>query len=86
MTTNPFFEDCGEEQKPDPLWKKEWVGMPEFVQEKQEPYSQIIVRFNSEEDLQDFAKLIGQKLTNKTKSIWHPKYVKRIRGRWVDES
>lgn len=49
-----------------------WVGMPEFTQEKVEPYAKIIVRFDSEEDLQDFAKLIGQKLTSKTKSIWHP--------------
>lgn len=53
-------------------WKKEWVGMPEFVQEKQTPYAQIIIRFENEEDLQDFANKIGQKLTSKTKSIWHP--------------
>lgn len=46
--------------------------MPEFVQEKQEPYAKIIFRFENEKDLQDFAKLIGQKLTNKTKSSWHP--------------
>jgi len=53
-------------------WHKEWKDMPEFVQEKKEPYAKIIVRFDNEEDLQEFAKLIGQKLTNKTKSIWHP--------------
>jgi len=49
-----------------------WTDMPEFIQNKQEPYSKIIFRFESEEDLQDFAKLIGQKLTSKTKSSWHP--------------
>ena len=59
-------------KKKDTSWKKEWVGMPEFVQKKQEPYAKIIVRFNDEKSLQDFAKKIGQKLTNKTKSIWHP--------------
>ena len=48
---------------------EEWVDMPEFVQEKQEPYAKIIVRFDSEEDLQEFSKLIGQPLTNKTKSF-----------------
>lgn len=53
-------------------WQKHWEGMPEFVQEKKEPYAKIIIRFDSEEDLQDFAKIIGQKLTKKTKSIWHP--------------
>lgn len=55
-----------------------WQGMPEFVQEKQESYSKIIFRFENEDDLQEFAGLIGQKLTNKTKSAWHPKLVRGI--------
>lgn len=66
----------------------EWVGMPEFVQEKQEPYSKIIVRFDNEEDLQEFSTLIGQKLTSKTKSIWHPKLIRGLNSnkRYVNES
>lgn len=50
----------------------EWVGMPEFIQEKVEPFSAIIIRFETEQDLLDFSEVIGQKLTAKTKSIWHP--------------
>ena len=50
----------------------DWVGMPEFVQEKKEPYKTLIVRFETEQDYKDFAQLIEQKLTKKTKSIWHP--------------
>jgi len=50
----------------------DWVGMPEFVQEKKEPYKTLIVRFETEQDYNDFAQLIEQKLTKKTKSIWHP--------------
>ena len=50
----------------------EWVGMPEFVQEKKEPFKELIIRFDSEDDYLDFQRLINQKLTNKTKSIWHP--------------
>lgn len=50
----------------------DWVGMPEFVQEKKEPYKTLIVRFETEQDYNDFAQLIAQKLTKKTKSIWHP--------------
>lgn len=50
----------------------EWGGMPEFVQEKKEPYKTLIVRFDSEQDYIDFQQKIGQKLTAKTKSIWHP--------------
>lgn len=53
-------------------WTDHWDGMPEFVQEKQEPFAKIIVRFETEEDLQDFSDRIGQTLTPKTKSIWHP--------------
>lgn len=53
-------------------YRGEWTGMPEFVQEKQEPFAKIIVRFSSQADLDDFAKIIGQSLTSKTKSIWHP--------------
>lgn len=56
----------------DESWKEEWKDMPEFVQDKQEPYAKIIFRFDNEESLQDFAKIIGQKLTKKTKSCWFP--------------
>jgi hypothetical protein len=57
-------------------WKKEWQGMPEFTQEKVEPYAMIQIRFETKADMDDFAKLIGQPLTIKTQSIWHPKLVK----------
>jgi len=54
-----------------PSTKSEWVGMPEFVQDKQEPFAKIIFRFENDEDLQKFARLIGQKLNSKTKSAWY---------------
>lgn len=65
----------------------EWKDMPEFVQEKQEPYAQMIVRFRSQQDLDEFSQMIGQKLTVKTKSIWHPALVRGLHGqkRWIDE-
>lgn len=70
------------------IYTEHWQDMPEFVQEKKEPYAKIIFRFESEEDLQDFAKLIGQKLTQKTKSAWHPQLVrgKESHLKYVDES
>lgn len=66
----------------------EWKNMPEFVQEKQTPYAKIIFRFDNEEDLQEFAKLIGQKLTSKTKSRWYPELErgKNRDMRYTDES
>ena len=65
----------------------EWSGMPEFVQEKQEPYKTLTVRFETEEDYRDFERRIEQPLTEKTKSIWHPKLErgKYAHLRWFDD-
>lgn len=105
-----------------------WVGMPEFEQDKVEPYhmitaiercdvmdfkepQQIKIRFDSEDNLKDFSEKvnvhltkgdkvfyfdslevlqnqIGQKLTNKTKSIWHPQLVRGLTSglRWFGDS
>lgn len=67
-------------------WHKEWVGMPEFVQERKEPFACINVRFETEDDLREFAQLIGQKLTPKTKAIWHPFKPHRLPDKkvWVE--
>lgn len=63
----------------DESWRAEWMGMPEFIQGKSEkPYAQVIFRFANEKDLQDFAKIINQKLTRKTKSAWHPQIVRGL--------
>lgn len=69
-------------------WKEEWLDMPEFVQEKQEPYAKIIIRFDNKKDLETFSKLIQQPLNKKTKSIWFPKLIRGINSnkRYVDES
>jgi hypothetical protein len=68
-------------------WQKEWKDMPEFIQTKKEPYSKIIIRFESEKDLQEFAKLINQKLTKKTKSIWFPfkSHFSGVKKFWTNE-
>ena len=50
----------------------EWAGMPEFSQDDQTSWKQVIVHFNTPEDLEAFSKLIGQTLTPKTRSIWYP--------------
>jgi hypothetical protein len=66
----------------------EWDGMPEFVQEKKEPFKTLIVRFETESDYKEFSDLIAQKMTNKTKSIWHPfkSHWGGITRKYVDES
>jgi hypothetical protein len=56
----------------EPEWQKEWKGMPEFVQLKQREYAKLIVRFRNQQDLDDFARLIGQKLNPNSQCTWHP--------------
>lgn len=61
----------GPEQANDP--NAEWTGMPEFHQEDLSAWKSLKVNFRSPLDLQEFAKLIGQNLTEHTRSIWYPK-------------
>lgn len=70
-----------------PEWKEHWKGMPEFKQLDAEPWKQVIVNFESEKDMLDFARLVDQKITYKTPSIWFPKVerVAAIDKIWVDK-
>lgn len=69
-------------------WKGEWKGMPEFNQSDLTPFKSVHLHFASFEDLQAFAKLIGQTVTLDTRSIWYPAAeIGRIANkRWVDEA
>jgi hypothetical protein len=53
-------------------WKSEWIGMPEFDQPENLPFKSIKVHFETQADVENFAALVGQKLTPKTRYIWHP--------------
>ena len=64
----PLFDNIDDY---DIQWR-EWQDMPEFIQEKQDPFAKVVFRFDSAEDLQNFSKLIGQNLTPHTKSAWYP--------------
>jgi hypothetical protein len=72
----------------DPLWKEHWNEMPEFVMGDESPQRTIRVHFRNNEDVQQFAKLLGQKISDKTKSVWHPAAQNRITSdkHYVDES
>jgi hypothetical protein len=51
---------------------KEWEGMPEFENKDMSAFKSIHVNFTCQADYDAFAELIGQKLTEKTRSIWYP--------------
>jgi hypothetical protein len=72
-------------------WDEHWQGMPEFDQPPKEPFAIIVVRFRNQEDLDDFAQKIGQKLNRNSQSTWHPELKNGELGnslsrRYVDES
>lgn len=50
----------------------EWGGMPEFEQEDKTAFQSIHIHFKDQEAVDQFASLIEQKITNKTRSLWYP--------------
>jgi hypothetical protein len=54
-------------------WRKHWEGMPEFENVDSAPFQSILIHFKTKEDREEFAKLISQKFTYKTKYTWFPK-------------
>ncbi|MFP2239942.1 ParB/Srx family N-terminal domain-containing protein [Pseudescherichia vulneris] len=51
-----------------------WEGMPDFNQEDKNGFHRMVVHFETEADVQNFATLVGQKITEKTKFIWYPEH------------
>lgn len=50
----------------------EWGDMPEFENEDLESKQRIAVHFKTNEDAARFGELIGQKVTERTRSLWFP--------------
>jgi hypothetical protein len=53
--------------------EQEWEGMPEFVQKDLTSFHTITVHFRNREDIDDFAKLIDQRVSPDTKYLYFPK-------------
>lgn len=69
-------------------WEKEWWGMPEFIMGNTEPKRKITVSFATDEDVEEFSKRLGVKVSTKTDSIWFPnqnEYVAPRSLRWVED-
>ncbi len=56
---------------PEP-WEEHYRGMPPFRQENLMPWKSIYVHFENREDMENFSKLVGQKIGLNTRFIWHP--------------
>lgn len=63
-----------------------WKGMPEYVSNDVGPVKALIVNFENMENVHKFAKLIGQPITAKTRSVWYPEVPIEgaIDKRWSD--
>jgi hypothetical protein len=53
-------------------WRSQWRDMPEFAQQNLDPYRALLVCFLTPDDLAAFLELVGQRVTDKTRSIWYP--------------
>lgn len=51
-------------------WEEHWWGMPEFSHEDLAPYRQLIVSFANADELEEFSRIIEQKITANTQSVW----------------
>jgi len=49
-----------------------WKGMPEFDQKDKTAFRHIVMNFKSNKDAEKFGDLIGQHVTEKTRSMWFP--------------
>ena len=91
-TLNRFFGENDESEEEgvytnNAEWTKHWKGMPEFENEDNPPFKKLIISFRTKEDYEEFAKIIDQNLTEKTKSIWHPALDREANSlmRWVED-
>ncbi len=51
---------------------KEWSGMPQFNQNDEQAFRSIVLHFKDSDGINNFAKLINQTITDKTRYIWFP--------------
>jgi len=67
-------------QKPLPYWE----GMPKFSQVKKDPYALIILETSLSSDA--LTDVLGQSITDKTKSIWFPKKSRKPPKAWYSDT
>lgn len=53
-------------------WDNLWKDMPEYKSEDLMPFKTIYVHFETREHMEAFAKLLNQKITLETQSVWYP--------------
>lgn len=69
-------------------WKEEWREMPEYLQKREKAYQEILIRFFTKDEVQDFATLLSCNITPQTKTIVYSALQKDTNQklRYADES
>ena len=88
MADVPEDEDAAWKEHNYQNWREHWQGMPEFESNDMNPKKDLKINFRSVEDFLKFSEILGQNLTEKTKSVWWPPREKDQNSlrRWLDES
>ena len=53
-------------------WESHWWGMPEFVMGDARPLYRIVVNIATYDDLIEFGRRLGLRVTTNTDSLWFP--------------
>lgn len=69
-----FFEEAP--------WREHWWGMPSFVMGNAQPVRKITVNFFSQEDVDEFAKRLGIRVSHRSDSLWFPPDVVSRPSEW----
>jgi len=58
--------------------RPDWHGMPEFEQQDETPYRTIKVHFQNAADVEAFAALLQQQITERTGFLWYPAVARKF--------
>ena len=69
-------------------YKEAWKNMPEFEQKSQKVFKELIIKFPTEKDFDDFNKKLNTNISLNNKSYWYPQipvHSRDIEYGWVED-
>jgi FkbM family methyltransferase len=71
-TSHPPVDTQQELFQMDEEWEAEWQGMPEYVSKNREAAVQVVLNFETLEDMRAFNKVTGLSITPQTRGVFYP--------------
>jgi len=78
LEMRPFWTEAEEAMLLGQAVRPTWDGMPEFEQEDETAFRTIKIHFASQADVDAFAVLVEQHITEHTKVLWYPKAIREV--------